>query len=178
MCCRPWVQKLHYVFLYKPILSEKNSSSSAALCDPWVISSQLELSVVCGVIFLSGVTATTFLLAFKNRKMHGFGEINSSFSTLNDCRVVCINRMGQQICIICFARRWKKWLTLREWSRRFRSASILYCLRKKNPIIELYYNISLAYIVCFRVNMSFSSTRGFNLEKCMHSIDADINACP
>ena len=73
MCCRPWVQKLRYVFLYKPILSEKNSLSSAALCDPLVISSQLELSVVCGVIFLSGVTATTFLLAFKNRKMHGFG---------------------------------------------------------------------------------------------------------
>ena len=65
-----------------------------------MIASQLELSVVCGVIFLSGVTATTFLLAFKNRKMHGFGEINSSFSTLNDCRVVCINRMGQQICIM------------------------------------------------------------------------------
>ena len=62
-------------------------------------------NVVCGVIFLSGVTATTFLLAFKNRKMHGFGKIDSSFSTLNDCRVVCIIRMGQQICIICFARR-------------------------------------------------------------------------
>ena len=49
---------------------------------------------------------------------------------------------------------------------------------KKNPIIELDCKISLAYIVCFKVNMSFSSTRGFNLEKCMHSIDADINACP
>ena len=48
----------------------------------------------------------------------------------------------------------------------------------KNPIIELDCKISLAYIVCFKVNMSFSSTRGFNLEKCMHSIDADINACP
>ena len=49
---------------------------------------------------------------------------------------------------------------------------------KKNPIIELDCKISLAYIVCFKVNMSFSCTRGFNLEKCMHSIDANINACP
>ena len=178
MCCRPWVQKLRYVFLYKPILSEKNSLSSAALCDPWVISSQLELSVVCGVIFLSGVTATTFLLAFKNRKMHGFGEIDSSFSTLNDCRVVCIIRMGQQICIIVSrGARKNGWPYASEADASGRRRSFI-VFGKKNPIIELDCKISLAYIVCFKVNMSFSSTRGFNLEKCMHSIDADINACP
>ena len=41
---------------------------SVALCDPWVFSSRLGLAVVCGIIFRSGHTITTFLLAFKNRK--------------------------------------------------------------------------------------------------------------
>ena len=42
--------------------------SSVALCDPRVFSSRLGLAVVCGIIFRSGHTITTFLLAFKNRK--------------------------------------------------------------------------------------------------------------
>ena len=68
-----------------------------------MFSSRLELAVVCGVIFRSGHTITTFLLAFKNRKYMVLVE-NSSVLTLGHCRVVCLNRMGQQICIVCFAR--------------------------------------------------------------------------
>ena len=37
-----------------------------------MFSSRLDFAVVRGVIFRSGHTITTFLLAFKNRKIHGF----------------------------------------------------------------------------------------------------------
>ena len=50
---------------------KKNEFCSA---DPWVFSSRLELAVVCHIIFRSKHTVTTFLLAFKNKKIYGFGE--------------------------------------------------------------------------------------------------------
>ena len=53
-------------FRKKP--KQTNKISSVALCDPWVFSSRLGLAVVCGIIFRSGHTITTFLLAFKNQK--------------------------------------------------------------------------------------------------------------
>ena len=53
---------------YRKKLKQTNKMSSVALCDPWVFSSRLGLAVVCGIIFRSGHTITTFLLAFKNRK--------------------------------------------------------------------------------------------------------------
>ena len=60
-----------YISLQANIIEGKkktNKMSSVALCDPQVFSSRLGLAVVCGVIFWSGHTITTFLLAFKNRK--------------------------------------------------------------------------------------------------------------
>lgn len=59
-----------YISLQANIIEGKktNKMSSVALCDPQVFSSRLGLAVVCVVIFWSGHTITTFLLAFKNRK--------------------------------------------------------------------------------------------------------------
>ena len=104
-------KNLRHIFIYKPILLEKNktkqhktklNSSSATLCDPWVFSSRLELAVVCGVIFRSGLHYI-FVSVWKSKKKW-FWSKPLPLSILNHFRVVYINRMDQQICFVRFAR--------------------------------------------------------------------------
>ena len=60
--CKKKKKKFRYI---RPFLSErKKNTTSVALWDAWVFSSRLELAV-SGVLFWSGNTITTFLLAFK-----------------------------------------------------------------------------------------------------------------
>ena len=104
-------KNLRHIFIYKPILLEKNktkqnktklNSSSATLCDPWVFSSRLELAVVFGVIFRSGLHYI-FVSVWKSKKKW-FWSKTLPLSILNHFRVVYINRMDQQICFVRFAR--------------------------------------------------------------------------
>ena len=73
MCCRRWVQKSSsYIYLQANIIRKKQNktklnSSSATLCDPWVFLSRLELAVVCGVIFRSGLHYI-FVSVWKSKK--------------------------------------------------------------------------------------------------------------
>lgn len=108
MCCRRWVQKSSsYIYLQANIIRKKQNktklnSSSATLCDPWVFSSWLELAVVCGVIFRSGLHYI-FVSVWKSKKKW-FWSKTLPLSILNHFRVVYINRMDQQICFVRFAR--------------------------------------------------------------------------
>ena len=111
MCCRRGCKNLRHIFIYKPILLEKDktkqnktklNSSSATLCDPWVFSSRLELAVVCGVIFRSGLHYI-FVSVWKSKKKW-FWSKTLPLSILNHFRVVYVNRMDQQICFVRFAR--------------------------------------------------------------------------
>ena len=81
-------KNLRHIFIYKPILLEKNktkqnktklNSSSATLCDPWVFSSRLELAVVCGVIFRSGLHYI-FVSVWKSKKKM---VLEQNFTPLN-----------------------------------------------------------------------------------------------
>ena len=78
MCCRRWVQKSSsYIYLQANIIRKKQNktkqnktklnSSSATLCDPWVFLSRLELAVVFGVIFRSGLHYI-FVSVWKSKK--------------------------------------------------------------------------------------------------------------
>ena len=69
-----------YISLQGNIIKKKKTKNEKKIrvlvrCDPSVFSSRLELAVVCGAIFRSGLTVNIFLLEFKNRKIHFFFKL-------------------------------------------------------------------------------------------------------
>ena len=141
-----------YISLQANIIGGKktNKMSSVALFDPQVFSSQLGLPV-CGVIFWSGHTITTFLLAFKNQKymvlVKNFIFFNST--TVKLC--VSIEWVSKFAFYVAQGARENGWLPTSEAGALGRCWSITLC----KQIIELNYKISLAYIVCFKINLSW-----------------------
>ena len=160
MCWRRCVQKhTIYISLQGNIIKEKKTKKRKKIrvlvrCDSWVFSSRLELAVVCGVIFRNGLTVNIFLLAFKNRKILTF------FFKLYPLKLLTTTELCVSIeWVSKFEAGKRKRLTLREWSRRFGSASILnfsFCT------VILYY-LKFFWVTAYKLQQTFCKFHAANL---------------
>ena len=160
MCWRRCVQKYTiYISLQGNIIKKKKNkktkknSSSGAL---WFMSVLITVRACCCLcfIFRNGLTVNIFLLAFKNRKIHTF------FSKLYPLKLLTTTELCVSIeWVSKFEAGKRKRLTLREWSRRFGSASILnfsFCT------VILYY-LKFFWVTAYKLQQTFCKFHAANL---------------